>query len=154
MARQILPVFVTGADVDDLKRRLRAAVAGTDQSVQSCTTIQDAQRAAWGSFYASVLSYTNESSSLWSAAAQMNRGQGYEDELVSWSKQLRSSGCQNVVPDYDPSKDAARDATVNIAKWIGIGVASVAGAYVIGKALEVVILAEGLAAPEATERRR
>jgi hypothetical protein len=154
MARQILPVFVTGSDVDDLKRRLRAAAMGADQSVQGCASIGDNQRAAWGDFYTSVLAYVNEPTSFWSAAAEMNRGQAYEDELVSWNSQLQGAGCQLVTPQYDPSKDAARDATVNVLKWVAVGAVAVSGAYIVGKVAEVAELLPKLPAVRKNEPRR
>lgn len=142
MARQILPVVVTSGNVDDTKSRLRAALLGTDQSVQACSAMSDPQRAAWGQFYSSVLAFTRSSSSFWTAAADMNQAQAYEDELVAWQPKVQAAGCELLVPSYDPSKDPARDATVNLIKWVGIAVLAASGAFVVGKVLEVVIEAE------------
>lgn len=137
MPRQILPIFVTAGVVDDLKKRLRAAAVGTDQTVQSCAPLNDATRASWGQFYAAVLDFTGEPTAFWTANAANERAYAYEDELVSWQGKLKGGGCALTVPDYDPSKNKAQDATLQLFEYLAIIAAAVGGAYVVSRVIEV-----------------
>jgi hypothetical protein len=154
MARQILPVFQTPSTVDALKNRLAAALKGTDQSVQSCSALDDTTRASWGVFYTGAMEYAKSSSSWWDAAAEANQGESLEDELYAWQQKLQKV-CTLTVPVFNPQPPAAAgmDAIGTAAKWIGIGVVAIAGAYVVSKAVEFIPKPAPRAAV-ATERRR
>lgn len=151
MARQPinLPVFVTLSDVADLKKRLGAAVRGTDKSVVVCAAVPDAMRASWGLFYASALSYTSEPAHFFqaiSAATLMNRGEAYEDELVQWQDKLEAAGCALLVPKYNPGEQQKNqlDTAVQLVRWGAIGAIAIGGAYAVSKIIEII--------PRATQR--
>jgi hypothetical protein len=138
-----LPVFVTLSDVANLKRRLGAAVRGTDESVQACAQISDPARASWGLFYAAALSYCNEPPHFFqsiSAATLMNMGEAYEDELVTWQDKIVAGGCVLTVPRYDPGEQQKNqlDTAVQLVRWGTIAVVAVAGAYAVMKLAEAV----------------
>lgn len=133
----ILPTFVTASDVDAIKARVKAALTGTDLSVQSCPAITDSVRAAWGTFYGAVLGFCQSESSTWTAAAEANRGEAYERELFDWQKKLTASGCSLGVPLHDPGADPGRDSFMQLAKYATVVVTAVAGAYVVGQLFSV-----------------
>ena len=138
MARQILPTVWFAADVDALKKEVLENITATDLGVQACAQLTDLMRAQWGLFFSAAREWANTGSSMWDAAADANRGQGYQDELYTWQQQLNATGC--AVPLYNPQPaDAPGTSAV---KWLTIGVVAVAGAYVVGKVTQVAI--EGL----------
>lgn len=154
--------FVTAADVEAHQKRLAAAAKGTDLSVQRCTGIDDATRAAWGAFYGAVIQFTQEPASTWHAGAQDNRACDYDSELAAWQEKL-SSSCQLDVPVFDPNKGTAMDAVVSVVKWVSIGLVAVGGAVAVAKVAEVLPhlninlgkkAAPAKTAPAAAERRR
>lgn len=135
-ARQILPQVWFASDIDALKARLRAALKGTDASVQACG-VSDDLRASWGFFYTSVMNYVSVPTGFFTTGAEANRGLAYEDELLLWQNRIEQGGCALLVPKYDPNVDVTRDATLSVFKYVAIAAVAVGGAFVVGKVLEV-----------------
>lgn len=135
MARQVLPVIWTSGDIDALKKRLKAAAKGTDETVQTCAAVGDAMRASWGQWYAAVLDWTNEPTGFFTTGSQANRGEAYEDELYAWQLKLQSTGCTLTVPAFNPQP--AEPPGSSIVKWGAIAVVAVAGAYGVSKLVAV-----------------
>jgi hypothetical protein len=131
MARQILPVFVLGSDVDALKARLRATASATDLGVQACAGVGDTDRASWGLFYASVLVYCKSESSWTSATAQYNQGQMYEDNLFTWQKKLKAAGCDVTPIDPQPAEAPGSGMVTSVVRWVGLTLVVVTSAYVV-----------------------
>lgn len=132
--------IVTDKSTNELKKRLKAALYGTDQTVQTCARVDDPTRSSWGSFYASAMDYVNEGSSFWQAASDMDRGEAYEVELYEWQKKLEGLGCQLTTVKHDPKESAK--ATADLIKWAGIAIVAVSTAYVAGKVVDVVNIAK------------
>jgi hypothetical protein len=133
----ILPTFHGSDDVRAIQARLAAVMRGTDKSVQQCAGITDATRSSWGLFYSSVLDYTNEEPRFWGSNAQYGRGESFEDEVVAWQDKLQAAGCSMLVPKYNP-KDEESKGGAEAVTWIGIAVAALAGAYVVGKVIPLI----------------
>jgi hypothetical protein len=137
-----LPVFVTLSDVKDLRARLQAAAGGTDLSVQSCAGLPDVDRAAWGQFYASVLTYTQSPPHLFqsmSAATLLNQGESLEDELVAWQGKLTADGCALATPTYDPGAQQNKqlDAVTQLVRYGTIALVAVGGIYLVHEAVKL-----------------
>lgn len=84
-----------------------------------------------------MLDFTGEPTAFWTANAANERAYAYEDELVSWQGKLKGGGCALTVPDYDPSKNKAQDATLQLFEYLAIIAAAVGGAYVVSRVIEV-----------------
>lgn len=138
MSRGALPAIIYPSTVDELKKRLGASLKGTDTTVQSCGALDNGLRASWGAFYTTVSSWVASETSIWGLGTQMDRGEAYEDELLAWQERLKSANCTLLVPNFDPRKNEKAGDAGGAFTWIGIAVAAVAGAYVVGKVIPLI----------------
>jgi hypothetical protein len=139
----ILPSIIFPGDIKALQSRLKAATIGTDQSVQGCTTLDDATRSSWGAFYISVMEYVAQEpvylfptgeNETGTTGTLYDRGQSLEKELFAWQGQIKSANCALTVPMYNPTPP--KGALTDLVEYTAIGAAAVAGAYVVGKLVD------------------
>ena len=143
MARQILPVVWTAGNIDDLKRSLKESATGTDLGVQACTTLDDATRAAWGVFYASILEYARTPTSFWTTGTG-RRPRGEEaGRSLHLAAEDRRGGCNAGAPAVNPQPQEPPGLTgiSSIVKWVALALIVGAAAYatheVVGVAREL-----------------
>ena len=108
--------------------------------------------AQWGAFYAAAYDWSQSSTSIFGLGGEMDQGQSYQCALYVWQQRLNGSNC-NVVIRGNPSPAGAGDITPAL-KWIGVAVASLAGAYVVAQVAHVAVEALRLAPRPAPAPRR
>ena len=168
----LLPQIFFPDDIRALQTSLRAAIEETDPVVKSCTALDDATRAAWGSFRQAVIGYCTvevrgfgdlnfEASSLavlgpvsvlmnsWgnSSAAFLERGKAYENEVVDWQEKLQSASCALAAPLHERPKEETGNSLAdlaNVAKWVAVLAGVGVGAYVVSKVVPLVAEGVGL----------
>jgi hypothetical protein len=143
MMGDILPSIIFPGDITALQSRLKAATLGTDQSVQACTTLDDATRSSWGAFYISVMEYVAQvpvyllptgENETGTTGTLYDRGQSLEKELFAWQAQIKAANCALTVPMYNPTPP--KSALTDLVEYAAIGVAAVASAYIVGKVVD------------------
>ena len=99
---RILPRFVTPSDVRDLKVRVDAFIRAEDSTVDACASIPAGPRMGWKAFFASWQSYFAEDDAWLHAAAQMDEGEAYEQDLGKWQAMLATYKCTPNAPPSTP----------------------------------------------------
>jgi hypothetical protein len=125
-------------NVSDRKKQLAANAMATNLSATSCAGLDPNLLAQWSLFYASAYTWATSSTIWFGVGGQADQLQSYECALYNWQRALSQAKCQIVVQDNPnpPGPDSIGD-LANAAKWVGVAVASVAGAWALGKGLEV-----------------
>lgn len=130
----VLPSIIYPSTVADEQKRLLASLQGTDDGVQTCTSLDDATRASWGQFYITVKEFCAESPGVFGLGTMMDRAQGYEGELAAWQKLIASKGCALTVPTFDPNAPPPGGSdlvkSLQYVMWTAV---ALGGAYVVGQ---------------------
>lgn len=132
----ILPTIIYPSTVTDYNARLKAAVDGTNLSVQNCQTLDSATQTSWGLFYSAVTSFVQEDPGIWGLGARMDRAESYSQELLSWQNQIAKS-CKLAVPTFDPTPPGSGD-LVKVVQYLAWGAGALAIAYTVGQVISVV----------------
>lgn len=141
--RGILPHWIYPSTVDALKKQLASDLLAANVAATTCASLPSPLLAQWSVFYADAYAWSQSDTSIWGLGSQMDQGQSYQCALYAWQQRLNGSSC-NVVVRGNPNPAGAGDLTP-LFKWLGIGVASIAGAYVIGQAVHLGVEAMKLA---------
>ena len=139
----VVPHVWWPSDVRALKAQLSTDLQTTNIAAHTCAGLDAALLAQWGLFYENAIGWTASETGLWGLGAQADRGQAYQCQLYAWQLRLAAVNCKLVIRNPDPNNESGPDAgkTPDAIKWVGIAVASVAGAYVVGQALSVILVA-------------
>jgi hypothetical protein len=136
----VWPHFWWPGDVDAGKQKLAADLLSTDVAAATCAGLSATTLAEWAAFYAAAFAYTQQQTPWLNSGRSADELQTYQCALYTWQQTLSSSSCKVALqPNPNPPHDSIGSAIANSAqgaKWIGIAAASIAGAYVVGKALE------------------
>jgi hypothetical protein len=123
-------------NVNDGKRQLAADLLAANVSVASCPSLDPSLAAQWGIFYAAATEYANSSAWWFGVGTQADQLQSWQCALYTWQNALSAASCKIVVrANPNPPNSGGADAL----KWVGVAVASVAGAWAVGKGLELAI---------------
>lgn len=125
-------------DIVALQRQLDADLEGVNNSVNTCTTLNDTAKTSWQAFYASAKAFTQEPAAYINTGTQADRGQELQRELLARQQQI-SGSCTNVTPVDDPDKGKPQDPTTYL-KWGAVIVGVVGVAYVTGQVASTVRL--------------
>lgn len=134
----ILPSIIYPSTVSDEQARLKAALLGTNTSVQACTQLDAQTKTSWGLFFGAALGFCDESPGIFGLGTMMDRAQSYENELVAWQGRLAKT-CTLSVPGFDPNApDASTQSAVKAIQYVAWGLGALAGAYVVGQIVSVI----------------
>jgi hypothetical protein len=140
----VFPSIIFPSDIVTLQQQLTAAVAGVDQTVTGCTSLDANTQASWASFKAAVQAYTAltpeaiplGSNTMATTGGNYNQGLSYLKELAAWTQLLQGKGCTSTAPAPALPPTPA-DPTAAI-KWIAIGIGAVATAYVVAEVVQFI----------------
>ena len=147
-----MEIFATAGAIGAEFDRLRAAAQATDQSVQGCS-LDDGVRASWGLFYANLMTFVNRKPVNFLATGDnevlvtgslSNETAKNGQQLLAWQKTIEAKGCSLTTPIYNPQPPP--EPAAEWMKLLALGVATVSGAYVVGKVVSII--------PTATQRER
>lgn len=150
----ILPDIYLPSDMRALQARLLAAAQGTDESVRTCSSVDQATRASWGLFYIQLSDFAGEDPGTIFFGSRVDRAKELETELFAWQQKIATT-CKLTVPKVDPSNDPnapKTDALVKAVQYASVAAIVVGGAYVVGKVVGLLPHANPL--PGRSRRRR
>lgn len=124
--------------VSSRKRQLAADLLAANIAATTCSGLSSTTLAQWSAFYAAAFDWSQSDTSVWGVGGQMDQQERYECALYQWQQELSSAGCK-VVLQSNPNPASDNTSVGNAAKWVGVAVASVAGAFVVAKVAEVAL---------------
>jgi len=134
----ILPCIIYPSTAKAAASELLANVEGTNASVVACAGLDDTTRSNWTTFYSTVKPFLQEDPGLWGLGTRMDRIASYAEDLYAWQQQLSQKTCAVSVPVVDPTAIPPETSQLlNLAHWGLYAVVAVAGAYGIGKVIEI-----------------
>jgi hypothetical protein len=129
------------SDIRASQAALLARAIGTDASIQQCAGLDATTRSSWGDFYIQLVDFCSDTS--WSDTFfSFHRGSRFEElqtELHAWQEKLKDV-CALATPAYDPDNPPDSQG-MRIIKYAFIATLVVAGAYGVGKLVELVEVA-------------
>lgn len=134
----LLPSIIYPSTAKAAADKLLASLEGTQNTAAACTSLDAATAASWATFYATAKAFLSEAPGIFGLGTRMDRIEAYAAELFAWQTLLSSKQCALSVPSVDP-KELAPDtkAWVSALQWGVVAVVAVAGAYGIGKVVEI-----------------
>ena len=142
------PGDVKAAQID-----LLAKAGAFDQTVQSCTTIAPAKKAAWSIFYASVKSFCQIDYGWFTTTGSTgDQIDSYRKQLFDWGANLQKSGCALQSPNTDPAPDQPWWLTA--VKYGSVAAAVLGGAYIVSEVAALIPKPASQASAGAREARR
>lgn len=137
-------------DVTGLEASIDAQMQATNVAFQGCTTVAPADLTSWAGFYSEWLAEKEKidsyvSAGWWNLGAKIaevaqvstfyGELQGYGEQLKVWQSRLAQS-CPNYTPPPSPLPPAPPNPPTpvdwnTIVKYGGIGIAALAGVYVV-----------------------
>jgi hypothetical protein len=141
-AGRLAPRFVTDSDVRDLKLRLNPTVDALDKLVSECPDMPDVLVTGWDAFSTSWKAFLQQDESFWSAGAEMDQAEAFQDDIQQWQAKLSKAPCKGSAPAAfappAPTTEGKTDESVSdIAGAVKVGavaVVLVVGAYYADKA--------------------
>lgn len=135
----ILPCLIYPSTAKAAADELLAHVENTNRDVTACAGLDDTTRANWGTYYATVKPFLQESPGAFGLGTRMDRIASYADDLYDWQLQLKGRSCATTLPIADPNAvPPETNQLINLAHWGLYTVIAVAGAYGISKVVEVI----------------
>ena len=137
----ILPYFVWPSRVKAAAAEVLAALEGTQLTVAACTALDTATAASWALFYTTSKAFLLSESdpSVWGLGSQMDQVNSIAQDLYARQQLLVARGCTLTVPSIDPEAlSQPTSALISALEWTVVGVLALAGAYTVGKIIEVI----------------
>lgn len=134
----ILPTIVYPSTVSDAQAALLANAQGTNSAVQSCNNAPAALVSGWTSFFSTLSVFCAEQPGWFGLGSMMDQVESYQQQLYTWQQSLASAGCTGVVAT-NPTPPLLSVGSTSILQWTMYAAVAAAGAYVVGKFVEVAV---------------
>lgn len=117
---------------------LLTSVNATNTSVTACTTLDATLSQNWTAWYTNAVAFLSADPGYFGLGGRYDQIQTYASELVLWQSLLGGT-CTIAAPTVDPNNLSTDQAFWQKAlQWTVVGVAAVAGAYVVGQVISVI----------------
>ena len=152
--------FIYPDDVREAKRRVEARFQSIDRDVKSCTSVTDAERAAWNDLYTAwrkIFCRSNDTTctdpdvSIFGLGGQMDDVDRYEKLAYEWQLKIGAKSCSLSAPADKPDAQKREESGSNVnmigaVTTLGITVAVIAGiVYVVPQIAKLI--------PEKSEKK-